>query len=75
MPAPSRSLLTPTIPNNAQHKPKPKRQAIAFCADVAHARALALAFDAEGLPAAVVHGAMDAGERREVLGGFRDGGF
>ena len=67
-------LLTPTYSQPIKTT-QTQNQAIAFCADVAHARALALAFDGEGIPAAVVHGAMDAGERREVLGRFRDGGF
>ena len=49
------------------------QQAIAFCADVAHAGTLALCFEAEGVPAAVIHGAMDAGDRRAALARFREG--
>jgi superfamily II DNA/RNA helicase len=50
-----------------------KKQAIAFCADVAHAGALAQSFEAEGVPAANIHGAMDAGDRRAALARFREG--
>lgn len=51
----------------------PGRRGLVFCADVAHAQALAAAFAAARLRAAAVWGAMPRAERRAVLGRFHDG--
>lgn len=41
--------------------------AIAFCVSVAHADAVAEAFRAQGIPAAMLDGSMDRGERRRLI--------
>ena len=49
------------------------RPTVAFTSTVAHAQALAGAFQAEGIRAAVVHGGMAAAERKAVLGAYDRG--
>ncbi|HEU4533250.1 MAG TPA: DEAD/DEAH box helicase, partial [Polyangiaceae bacterium] len=49
------------------------RRTIAFCVTVSHARHLAHALNAIGVPAGVVHGAMPAAERARALDDFRAG--
>jgi superfamily II DNA or RNA helicase len=49
------------------------RRALAFCVDVAHARALAEAFRAGGVRAGAVWGAMGAEPRRAALRAFAEG--
>ena len=41
--------------------------AIAFCVSVAHADAMAEAFRAQGIPAAMLDGSMDRGQRRKLI--------
>lgn len=41
--------------------------AISFCVSVAHADAMAEAFRAQGIPAAMLDGSMDRGERRRLI--------
>lgn len=53
----------------------PERRAVAFTCDVAHAKALAKAFNAAGVLASVVHGEMATKDRREIVKRFRDGDF
>lgn len=47
------------------------RKAIAFCADVAHAKALAAEFQRFGVRAAAVYGSMKAVERRALIDAYR----
>ena len=49
------------------------RPTVAFTSTVAHAGDLAAAFQAKGIRAAVVHGAMTAAERKSVLGAYDRG--
>ncbi len=49
------------------------RRTIAFCVTVNHARGLARALNAVGVPAGVVHGAMPAEARARALADFRAG--
>ena len=49
------------------------RQTVGFTSTVAHAVGLAEAFQAEGVRAAVVHGAMSDAERRDVLADYDAG--
>jgi len=49
------------------------RRTIAFCVTVNHARHLAHALNALGVPAGIVHGAMPAAARAQALADFRDG--
>ena len=49
------------------------RPTVAFTSTVAHAQALAGAFQAKGIRAAVVHGGMAAPERQAVLGAYDRG--
>jgi superfamily II DNA or RNA helicase len=49
------------------------RRTIAFCVTVNHARHLAHALNALGVPAGIVHGAMPAPARAQALADFRDG--
>ncbi|MCX4241795.1 DEAD/DEAH box helicase [Paraliomyxa miuraensis] len=51
----------------------PGRRAVIFCADVAHARAMAAAFLAAGVSAAAVWGAMPSHERHATLAAFSTG--
>lgn len=47
--------------------------AIAFCVSVAHADAVAEAFRSQGIPAAMLDGTMDRGERRRLINDFGAG--
>ena len=49
------------------------RQTICFCVDVAHARSVSAAFNAEGIAAAAVSGDMERRERKKALNDFREG--
>lgn len=49
------------------------RQTLCFCVDVAHARSVAAAFNAEGIAAAAVSGDMEIRERKKALDDFRKG--
>ncbi|MCL2723648.1 MAG: DEAD/DEAH box helicase [Polyangiaceae bacterium] len=49
------------------------RRTIAFCVTVNHARHLAHALNALGVPAGIVHGAMKSDARRQALADFRQG--
>jgi len=49
------------------------RRTIAFCITVQHARHLARALNAIGVPAGIVHGGMKADQRAETLADFRAG--
>jgi len=49
------------------------RRTIAFCVTVNHARHLAHALNALGVPAGIVHGAMPADARAQALADFREG--
>jgi len=49
------------------------RQTLCFCVDVAHARSVAAAFNAEGIEAAAVSGDMERRERKKALDDFRKG--
>jgi len=49
------------------------RRTIAFCVTVNHARHLAHALNALGVPAGIVHGAMPGPARAQALADFRDG--
>ncbi|MEO8700212.1 MAG: DEAD/DEAH box helicase [Kofleriaceae bacterium] len=49
------------------------RRTIAFCVTVNHARNLARALDAIGVPAGIVHGEMPAADRAKALAEFRAG--
>lgn len=49
------------------------RRAIVFCADVAHAKAMAEAFDGAGISAKAVWGAMPRQDRRNSLDSLRSG--
>ncbi len=49
------------------------RQAICYCATLKHSRAVAEAFCAAGIPAAHIDGETPAGERADIVQGFRDG--
>jgi ATP-dependent helicase IRC3 len=48
------------------------RRTLAFCVTVQHARHLAHALNALGIPAGIVHGAMPADERARTLRDFRE---
>ena len=49
------------------------RQTVVFCSTVDHARNVAAAFNAVGVNAAVVHGEMGDGERRDTLRAYGNG--
>jgi ATP-dependent helicase IRC3 len=49
------------------------RRTIAFCVTVNHARNLSRALNAVGVPAGIVHGAMNAADRAKALAEFRAG--
>jgi superfamily II DNA or RNA helicase len=49
------------------------RQTVVFCSTVAHAEHVARAFNAAGVPAAVVSGEMPDSERRSVLAAYASG--
>lgn len=49
------------------------RRTIAFCVTVNHARNLARALNAVGVPAGIVHGAMPSDQREAALRDFREG--
>ncbi len=49
------------------------RRTIAFCVNVNHARHLARALNAIGVPTGIVHGEMKVEQRRETLAAFREG--
>jgi superfamily II DNA or RNA helicase len=49
------------------------RRTLAFCVTVAHATSLARALRAAGVPAGIVHGAMDSEARARTLARFRRG--
>jgi ATP-dependent helicase IRC3 len=49
------------------------RRTIAFCVTIEHARHLAHALNALGVPAGIVHGAMPAEARAQALRDFREG--
>ncbi len=49
------------------------RRTIAFCVNVRHARHLAQALNAIGVPTGIVHGAMDHDRRAQTLADFRAG--
>lgn len=51
----------------------PGRRAVTFCADVAHAQAMAAAFRAAGTPAAALWGAMPRDARQATLAAFAAG--
>jgi hypothetical protein len=51
----------------------PGRRAVVFCADVAHAHAMAAAFLDAGVPAASLWGAMPSAERQATLAAFSTG--
>jgi superfamily II DNA or RNA helicase len=51
----------------------PGRKTISFCLNVAHAYAIAEAFNEAGVPAAALDGNSSAQERQRVLDAFRDG--
>jgi DNA repair protein RadD len=50
-----------------------RRAWLAFCVTVAHAKAVAEALNAKGIPAAAVDGEMPKGERDSVIRRFREG--
>ena len=58
---------------NAYKKRTSGKPAIAFCADVKHARDLAAAFRAKNIPALAVYGDMPLEERRSALAEFEQG--
>jgi len=49
------------------------RQTVAFCSTVSHAENVADAFNADGIPAAVVHGDLDDATRRATLAAYDAG--
>lgn len=51
------------------------RRAIGFSVDVQHARDLAALFEEHGVRSCVVHGALPAGERRQLLEDFAAGAY
>ncbi|MCA9709341.1 MAG: DEAD/DEAH box helicase, partial [Myxococcales bacterium] len=51
----------------------PGRRAVTFCADVAHAQAMAAAFGRAGVPAAALWGAMPREQRQATLAAFSRG--
>lgn len=51
----------------------PTRKGLVFCVDVAHARALARAFQEAGIPARAIWGEMPKVDRAAVLADFRQG--
>ncbi|MCB9718795.1 MAG: DEAD/DEAH box helicase [Myxococcales bacterium] len=53
----------------------PGRRAVVFCADVAHAQAMAAEFQAAGVSAAALWGAMPRDERHATLAAFSAGSF
>ena len=53
----------------------PGERTICYCVSVEHARATAEAFSAAGIPAEFLSAGTPAKQRREIMGGFRDGNF
>ena len=49
------------------------RQTVVFCSTIAHAEHVAEAFNAAGIPTALIHGDLPAQERRNILAAFADG--
>ena len=49
------------------------RPTVAFCSTVAHAAHVAEAFNAAGIPAALVHGDLSSEQRRKILAAFAGG--
>ncbi len=52
-----------------------RKKALAFCADVQHAKDLASNFEENGISSKAVYGAMTLEERTEVLSGFSSGKY
>ena len=52
-----------------------ERQTVVFCSTVNHAENVAAAFNANGIPAAVVHGDLDDATRRATLAAYDAGDF
>lgn len=65
--------LAPKMIAEAIREQCPDRQGIIFAPTVDSARVIMEAMDAEGFPAALVHGGTPAGERSAVLDAFRAG--
>jgi ATP-dependent helicase IRC3 len=49
------------------------RKGVTFCVNVAHAQALATAYNAAGIPTAAIHGMLSDDRRKEILDQFRSG--
>ena len=65
--------LTNAIAAEMIRRLEDRRKWLVFCAGVAHADHMAAALRARGIPAAAVHGELDAGDRAERLAAFREG--
>jgi superfamily II DNA or RNA helicase len=60
-----------STPVDAYRQHTPGELAFVFCANVAHAQAVAAEFEAAGVTAGVVHGAMRTSDREAMLARFR----
>src|SRR6056297_3503561 len=49
------------------------RQTVVFCSTVAHAENVAAAFNADNIPAGVIHGDLDGATRRRILAAYASG--
>jgi len=49
------------------------RPTVVFCSTVAHAENVTAAFNAAGVPAAIIHGDLKAEQRRNILAGYASG--
>jgi DNA repair protein RadD len=70
-----RSIITDAVVAHWQQHPLVlgQRLTVVFCSTVAHAEHVCTAFEAVGVNAEVIHGELNAGDRRDLLARFRAG--
>ena len=68
----NRAPVTDEVVRHWQEKAS-ERPTVVFCSTVAHAENVAAAFNGAGVSAAVIHGDLDAGTRRQILAAYAAG--